>query len=221
MNWSTLARTSRRSARAALLCCILVALNSSCATAQDPQVAPQNEELPPVGYGTLGQDAIGITLNTESFSIGAFPMSEAVIRLLAPDTYASMHRLLTTRRDEIVSAASRWGEPEPAVFLVSFYGRLARARFDPEALTITGQNRLFRPIAILPVTPAFDDRQLNQRETATALYLYEGGIRLADPFTLSYNGISSNQWERILRILERERAAVETRAAAERKPYRE
>jgi hypothetical protein len=74
------------------------------------------------------------------------------------------------------------------------------------------------PGLIQRVSPAFDDRQLNQRETATAVYLYESGIRLADPFILSYNGISSNQWERTLHILERERAAVETRAAATRKP---
>jgi hypothetical protein len=166
----------------------------------------------------LGQDDIGISLRTESFSVGVIPLYEGIIRLLAPDTYASMHRLMESRGAEIDSAASRNGVRDPAVFLVSFYGREPRVRFDPEALTITGQNRLFRPIGILPVSPAFGDRQLNQRETATAIYLYEGGIRLADPFTLSYDGISSDQWERILRILERERAAVETRAAAGRKP---
>jgi hypothetical protein len=65
---------------------------------------------------------------------------------------------------------------------------------------------------------AFSDRQLSQRETATAIYIYEDGIRLADPFTLSYEGRSSNQWEVIIRLLERERAAVDARAAAIKKP---
>jgi hypothetical protein len=202
----------------ALLACAIVAAHPGCATAQYPQAGPTDDDLPPVGYGTLGQDDIGISLRTESFSVGVLPLEERIIRLLAPDTYASMHRLLESRSSEIASTASRYGVREPMVFLVSFYGREARARFDPEALTITGQNRLFRPIGILPVSPAFGDRQLNQRETATAIYLYESGIRLADPFTLSYNGISSDQWERTLRVLERERAAVETRAAAARKP---
>jgi hypothetical protein len=201
-----------------MLGCAIAVAHPGCAAAQDPRLGPQDDELPPVGYGTLGQDDIGISLATESFSIGAMPLDERIIRLLAPDTYASMHRLLESRASEIVSSASRYGVREPVVFLVSFYGREARARFDPEALTITGQNRLFRPIGILPVSPAFGDRQLNQRETATAIYLYESGIRLADPFILSYNGISSDQWDRTLRVIERERAAVETRAAAARKP---
>ncbi len=210
----------RATAWSALAAGALAVAQPACTAAQDPleSPAPNQEQLPPVGYGTLGQDDIGISLRTESFSVGVIPLYEGIIRLLAPDTYASMHRLMESRGAEIDSAASRNGVRDPAVFLVSFYGREPRVRFDPEALTITGQNRLFRPIGILPVSPAFGDRQLNQRETATAIYLYEGGIRLADPFTLSYDGISSDQWERILRILERERAAVETRAAAGRKP---
>ncbi len=207
-----------RRAHAIVLAAVLAGSHAACAHAQDPQPTVAPDDLPPVGFGTLGQNDIGISLSTESFTVGAIPLDEGVIRLLAPDTYASMHRLLESRAAEIAAVASRYGIRDPVIFLVSFYGREEEARFDPEALTITGQNRLFRPIGILPVSPAFDDRQLNQRETATAVYLYDSGIRLADPFTLSYDGISSNQWERTLRILERERAAVETRAAAARKP---
>ena len=208
----------RRHANAIVFAAVLAGTQVACAYAQHPQPSVGPDDLPPVGFGTLGQNDIGISLATESFTVGAIPLNEGIIRLLAPDTYASMHRLLESRADEIAAIASRYGIRDPVVFLVSFYGREEEARFDPEALTITGQNRLFRPIGILPVSPAFDDRQLNQRETATAVYLYDSGIRLADPFILSYNGISSNEWERTLHILERERAAVETRVAAVRKP---
>jgi len=201
-----------------VIACVLAWSQVACAQAQEPSPSPRPDDLPPVGFGTLGQNDIGIALSTVSVSIGAIPLDERIIRLLAPDTYASMHRLLESRADDITDVTSRYGVRDPVIFLVSFYGREERARFDPEALTITGQNRLFRPIGIIPVSPAFDDRQLNQRETATAIYVYESGIRLADPFTLSYNGVSSNQWERTLHLLERERAAVETRAAAARKP---
>ncbi len=186
--------------------------------AQDTLTVPRVDDLPPVGYGTLGQEDISITLVGPDFTVGFIPLNESVIRLLRSDTYNSMRRLRQSRGDEIAETARRYGIREPAIFFVSFFGRGQQARFNPEALTITGQNRSFRPIAMLANSRAFSDRQLSQRETATAIYIYEDGIRLADPFTLSYEGRSSNQWEVIIRLLERERAAVDARAAAIKKP---
>jgi hypothetical protein len=186
--------------------------------AQDTLTVPRADDLPPVGYGTLGQEDISITLVGPDFTVGFIPLNESVIRLLRSDTYNSMRRLRQSRGDEIAETARRYGIREPAIFFVSFFGRGQQARFNPEALTITGQNRSFRPIAMLANSRAFSDRQLSQRETATAIYIYEDGIRLADPFTLSYEGRSSNQWEVIIRLLERERAAVDARAAAIKKP---
>jgi hypothetical protein len=181
---------------------------------QDTVTAPATGNLPPAGYGTLGQEDISITLRGGDFTVRLIPLDEQVIRLLRPDTYNSLRRLEQSKNDEIAGVARDYGIREPAVFFVSFFGRGPQARFNPEALTITGQNRSFRPVAILANSRAFSDRQLDQRETATAIYIYEDGIRLADPFTLSYEGESSDEWEVILRVLERERAAVEARAAA-------
>ncbi len=193
---------------------IAAAFLTSCAAAQQPTPMPGQAELPPAGFGTLGQDDIGIRLRTPDFVISFMPLNESVIRLLAPDTYQSMHRLLESKSNELNETARRNGIPNPSVFLVSFFGTQTRARFDAEALTITGQSRLFRPRAFLPLSPAFGDRQVNQRETATAIYVYEDGVRLFDPFTLGYDGVSTNEWERILRTIDRERAAVIARAAA-------
>ncbi|UCD23281.1 MAG: hypothetical protein JSW51_09510 [Gemmatimonadota bacterium] len=186
--------------------------------AQDTLAVPEIDNLPPVGYGTLGQEDISITLVGPDFTVGFIPLNESIIRLLRPDTYNSMRRLRQSKGEEIAETARRYGIREPAVFFVSFFARGQQARFNPEALTITGQNRSFRPIAMLANSRAFSDRQLSQRETATAVYVYEDGLRLADPFTLSYEGQSSNQWEVIIRLLERERAAVDARAAAVKKP---
>jgi len=186
--------------------------------AQDTLTVPRLDDLPPVGYGTLGQEDISVTLVGTDFTVGFIPLSESIIRLLRPDTYNSMRRLRQSKGDEIAETARRHGIREPAVFFVSFFGRGQQVRFNPEALTITGQNRSFRPIAMLANSRAFSDRQLSQRETATAIYIYEDGLRLADPFTLSYEGRSSNQWQVIIRLLERERAAADARAAAIKKP---
>jgi hypothetical protein len=186
----------------------------SGAAAQQLAPLPGQSELPPAGFGTLGQDDIGIRLRTPDFVISFIPLDEGVIRLLAPDTYRSMHRLLESKAEDLADAARRNGISNPTVFLVSFFGTQTRARFEAEALTITDQSRLFRPRAFLPMSPSFGDRQVNQRETATAIYIYEDGLRLFDPFTIGYDGVSTNEWERILRTLDRERAAVVARAAA-------
>jgi hypothetical protein len=42
-------------------------------------------------------------------------------------------------------------------------------------------------------------------------------LRMLDPFTVGYDGVSTNGWARVLRTLDRERAAVSVRAAAARR----
>jgi hypothetical protein len=191
---------------------------ASSGHAQDTLNVPPVDDLPPLGYGTLGQEDISIRLVGTDFTVGFISLDEHIIRLLRPDTYNSMRRLRESKSEEIAQVARSYGIREPAIFFASFFGKGPQARFNPEALIITGQNRSFRPIAMLANSPAFSERQLSQRETATAIYIYEDGIRLTDPFTLSYEGQSSNQWSVILRLLERERAAVDARAVAVKKP---
>lgn len=193
---------------------LAISLSVSASAAQRTSAIARQIDLPPAGFGTLGQDDIGIRLTTPDFVISCIPLNEGVIRLLAPDTYRSMHRLLESRADEIADASRRNGISDPSVFLVTFFGTQTRALFEAEALTITGQSRLFRPRAFIPLSPSFGDRQVSLRETATAIYIYEDGLRLFDPFYLVYDGVSTNEWERILRTLDRERAAVAARAAA-------
>lgn len=187
-----------------------------CARAQDSVAPPV--DLPPVGFGTLGQDDISLRFQTPNFLISIMPLDERIIRLLAPDTHASLQRLLEARRSEVEEAARRQGIRTPTLFLVTFFGKQDHARFDPEALTVTSQNRFFRAAELLPVSPGFDDRQLRQRETATAIYMYDDGIRLFDPLTFSIAGLSTDQWEGILRTIDRERSSVDARAAAARRP---
>ncbi len=193
---------------------VAITLATTAVSAQGLPQESQQGELPPAGFGTLGQDDIGIRLRTSDFVVSFIPLSEGVIRLLAPDTYRSMHRLLESKASEIANAARLNGISNPTVCLVSFFGTQTQARFEAEALTITGQSRLFRPRAFVPLSPSFGDRQVSLRETATAIYIYDEGLRLSDPFTLGYDGVSTSEWERILRALDRERAAVAARAAA-------
>lgn len=173
-------------------------------------------DYPPAGFGTLRQEAISIGFRANEFEIQVVPLDERIIRLLAPDTYSSLHRLKSTKSDELDAIATRYGLRTPNVFLVRFFAVQPSVRFEPEFLTITSQNRLFRVLEILALSPLWSGRQLNQRETATAIYVFDDGIRIMDPMTLSYASASTDRWGGLLRSLEIERASVIARAAGRR-----
>jgi hypothetical protein len=200
-----------RTAAGVLACALLLAGN---ATAQDMTAATPG--LVPAGYGTLHQQDIAVRLTTGTFQLRVLPLDERIIRLLAPDSYAALHQLAASMAPRIAAAAQQDGVREPTVFLVTFFGLQDQARFVAEDVTITSRNRFFRPIAVLPITPRWDAQQLRQRETASAIYVYEDGIALFEPFGVSYGGATSNDWEQTLPALDSERAAVLARAG--RKP---
>ena len=175
-------------------------------------------DLPPAGYGTLRQDDVALRLQAPHLQIRIVPLDERVIRLLAPDTYESFHRVRESKAADIADAARRYGIHEPTLFLVTFFGLHDQARFSPEIITITSENQFFRPVGILPLSPLWSGQTLSQRETATAVYVFDGGIRLFAPFTVSYDGTSTNAWEQHLPKLDRERASAAARAAADRRP---
>lgn len=197
-----------------------LALTAAACTApllgQDTTAVAPGLGLPPAGYGTLRQDEVGVELRTSTFAIRVLPLDERIIRLLAADTYRSLLHLKQSREAEIRRASERAGISEPSLFLVTFFGLQHRARFIPEELTITSRNRVFRPAGIVPLSPRFGELMLQQRETASAIYLYESEIALFEPMTVAYEGITSERWERILPILDRERAAVLSRAPKEK-----
>jgi hypothetical protein len=186
-------------------------------TANPPARLPAQDTLP-VGFGTLRRDDITVRFATGQVEIQVLPLDEEVIRLLAPDTYRTLHGLLQSRRAELDTAAARAGLRNPALVLVTFFGVLPQARFVPEELSITSQGRLFRPAAIVPLSPAWSTLQLEARQQAAAIYLFESGISFREALTVSYQGLHNDAWSRSVRVLEREHARVMARARAQRNP---
>jgi hypothetical protein len=168
--------------------------------------------LPPAGFGTLRQDDIALHLRSSNVELRLLPLDENIIRLLAPDAYQSLHSLLDLRSADVTRVAGAAGIRRPGVFLVTVFGLAPRAVFDPEDVTITSQNRFFRPAAIVPLTPRWSEQRLDQRETASALYLFEDGIALTEPLAVSWAGAVNEQWQETVRLLERERTRVSARA---------
>src|SRR5262249_25825985 len=95
-----------------------------------------------------------------------------------------------------------------------FFGLQPGAQITPEDVVITSRNRLFRPLEILPLSPLWGELRLRQRETATAIYLYEEGIASLESLIVSYGGFASAEWDTTLRTLNEERARVLARSGS-------
>ena len=169
----------------------------------------------PVGYGTLRRDDIVMRFSTGSVEIQVLPLDEQVIRLLLPDTYRSLVQLIQSRRLDISDAAQRWGTETPTLVMVTFLGVVSQARFNPEDLNITSRGRLFRPVGIVPLSPTWSSYQLEARQQAVGIYLFEPGISVREDMLVTYGGLASISWVRSLRLLDQERARVKARAQGE------
>ena len=199
-----------------------IALTVACGGSAAPQQpAPSPTDAPtevPAGYGTLRRDDIVVRLATGTVEVQVLPLGEGVIRLLRPDTYQALTNLVQSRRQDILAAARRAGVAEPTLVMVTFLGVVPQARFTPEDLTITSRGRLFRPVCFVTISPAWSSYQLEAREQAAALYLFESGIPFRDQLRISYQTMSSDGWTRSAAALDRERSAVLVRAQAGRPP---
>lgn len=166
----------------------------------------------PAGYGTLRRDEIFVRFSTGTIEVQVLPLDEEVIRLLAPDTYRSLHQLVKSRSNDVAEAAARAATDQATLIMVTFLGVVPQARFNPEDLNITSRGRLFRPIGIVPLSPTWSSYQLDARQQAAAIYLFDPAISLREEMVVSYQGQSSNSWNNSIRRLDQERARVKARA---------
>jgi hypothetical protein len=191
-----------------VLAVLAVIAGAPGARGQDSAASQAQGDLPPAGYGTLNQDDIAITLRMEELEVRIVPLDERVLRLLAPDAYASLHGILQTRSAEIDSVSRRNGVSVPGILFVTFYGRRSGARFDPQNLNLVIRNQLYRPIGIVRYSANFNSQQLEVRQLASGLFLFEETLPVFEPFTVSYGAVSSDAWEGKLTRIQRERTRV-------------
>lgn len=181
-------------------------------------LAAQTTDLPPAGLGTLRQDAVAVRLTTGNLAVRALPLDERVIRLLSPDTYAALHGLYQSRATDVVSAARAAGRDSALAFLVTFFALQPQVNFNPDQIYLSSQNNFYRPLAILPLTPRWSEYRIDQRQQASAIYLFDAAIPVLQPFTFFYGDVSSDAWETSISTLAGERARVLARAAQQPPP---
>lgn len=161
-----------------------------------------------VSYGTLSQNDLALRIRNEDIEVRFVPLDQRVTRLLSNDAFQALRSLVQTRRRAIDSVASRVGVTEPGLALVSFFGQLQGARFDPQTLTLLIRNRILSPLGVIPTTGNFNSHQLGVRQQASAIYLFEEEIPVSASFRLSYGPQTSDDWNGKQVMLDRERARV-------------
>lgn len=177
-----------------------------------PQADTAGRELLPPGYGSLRQDDLSLHIDAGTVLIRALPLDEGLIRLLTPDSYRAIHDLKESSRKQIDAIAQRHGGRPVSVWLISFYGVEPNARFTPGDITVTSGGRDFQPYDILSLTVGFGENRLKQRETQSAIYVFDGDVQVNQPLSVSYQGGVDTSWDQVLQVIERERAMVRARA---------
>ncbi len=168
--------------------------------------------LVPAGFGSLKQDDISLRFQLGGLLVRATPLDESVIRVLAPDSYRSLRDRRDSERDRIAALAARYGVRGFNVWSISFYGQEPDVRFNPMDVVISSVGRDFRPIELIPLTTGFGEHRLDQRDTQSALYLFDQAVDVNQPLTMMVETVRSTDWQDALRLVERERALVRTRA---------
>jgi hypothetical protein len=168
--------------------------------------------LPPGGYGSLTQNDLSLRIRTPDLDVRFVPLDPRVTRLLARDSWESLRSVVQSRRAAIDSVANAAGVSRPGLALVTFFAQRARARFDPQTVTVLIRNREFRPLGIVPFSGQFTSQQLDVRAQVSGIYLFEEDLPVNDSFTVLYAGQPSEDWQGKQRMLERERARVALRA---------
>jgi hypothetical protein len=188
-------------------------LNSVPAAGQE---AIAGGELPPPGYGSLKQDNVSLRIVTSEIEVRFMPLDERLTRLLAPDAYVSLHGLVESRKAAIDTAARQNGLTKPGLVFVTFFALRPAARFDPDQVNISYRSQFERPAAIVPYTGNFSGRQLDVRQQASAIYLFDEPLPVFEPFEVVYNNGRAAWDDEVLRRIGVERARVQSRAAADK-----
>ena len=206
--------------KAGALCIVVLALVACAQAAEESPpdelgARSKGETLLPAGYGSLRQDDVAIRIQLPAILVRAIPLDESITRLLSPDSYRALRDLEQSRRAEIEQLAARHRVRSPSLWYISFFGLEPEARFSPMEIVITSTGRDFRPLDVVPLNAGFGGQRIRQRQVLGAIYLFDDGININLPLTMTVESVPNASWGAILRAVERERALVRSRAQAE------
>jgi hypothetical protein len=189
-----------------LLLLVASTLLAGCTIAPAPGSvrAVSDDTLPPPGYGTLRQDEVTMGMMSGPLRIQVTPLDESITTVTAPDTWERLSGMATAHRDRAPVGSM--------LFLVSFFSDQTGIRFVPEEVQLISRGIRMRPVAILPVTPGWGQRRLQQRQTEMAVYAFPEGIDLEADLQLAYQLEQTSSWAGIITRVQAERGRARGRA---------
>ncbi len=212
--------THVRSVSAVFACVLAVGCASLPANEAPPDLAlGASAALVPAGFGTLRQDDIAIRLSLPGgLQVRAAPLDETFIRLLSPDSYRALRELVASKQEEIDGLQQRARLPSYSLWVVNFFAQeQGETRFSPMEIVIRNVGRDFRPLDVFPMTPGFGEYRLRQRETQSALFVFDGQVDPNQPLSIVIETETSGGWDAVLQRVERERALVRSRAMSQQR----
>jgi hypothetical protein len=216
-----MAMTGRFLASAVLVAAAGCAVMPGATSAPEPSDsgADSSRFLVPAGYGSLRQEDIAVRIQQRALQVQAIPLDETIIRVLSPDSYRALREQVTSRAATLDELSRRTGFRDFSVWLVRFHGiEQGETPFSPMEFIITSVGRDFRPIEVLPLTPAFGQHRLKQREVQSALYVFDPQVDVNQPLTVQYESSRNSDWTVALTRIERERVLVRSRAGLRDRP---
>jgi hypothetical protein len=216
--------TINRIARSFAIASALVIMHGAVASAQNPPAGSaravvqagasdaNTSALIPAGFGSLRQEKIAIKLELPDLIVRITPLDESVIRTLSPDSYRALHDQVEGQRATLTRLAAQHGLQRGSVWYVEFFGLAPDAHFSPQELTVTAVGREYRPVEVVPLSRGFGSQRLQPRERQAALYLFDDAVDVNQSLTVTFGTKQSSAWQDILVDIERERAAIGSRA---------
>ncbi|MGQ0643280.1 MAG: hypothetical protein ACT4P6_21250 [Gemmatimonadaceae bacterium] len=172
-----------------------------------------NAGLVPAGFGTLRQDEVALRLDVLSLQVRALPLEESILRTLASDSYRALRDLRESQGTAVGAIARRTGTTQFSLWYVSFFSaEPGETRFSPMDLVVTNVGRDFRPLGVLALTPGFGQHRVRQRETHSALYVFDGQLDANQPLVVTYETARNSDWAVTLQRIDRERILIRSRA---------
>ena len=196
---------------------------TGCAPAPPPggvagpaQAPRRGGDSEPGRSGSLRQDQISVRMAVADVRVELTPLAEWVLEAAAPDTRDRLARIAQTHAPGL---ASRAGEAEAVLFLVTFSSIRSGAEFQPDDLHLVSRGLRERPLAIQAITPSWGSHRLAQQESAVAVYAYPGAVDLSRDLVVSYQGEEDSSWSSIVSAVEAERGRIPGAVQLSSKPY--
>lgn len=215
-------RVSAIELRFALVC--VLTLVGACASVpasgtvdSSPSIVGQSATQVPAGFGTLRQDDIAIRLALPGgLQVRATPLNESFSRLLSPDAARALDELVASKQVELDRVKQRVRMPSYSIWVLDFFAQeQGETRFSPLEIVIRNVGRDFRPIEVIALSPGFGEYRLRQRDTKSALFVFDGEVDENQPLSIIMETTESSGWQAVLQRVERERALIRSRASSQ------